>query len=69
VGPIRSSWTRYTELMFLHSVRSGGHVAHSSASGVQNVKAVFFILGWAWCGSEYKRAGTHYAELVFLNSV
>jgi hypothetical protein len=31
--------------MFLHPVRSVYHVVHSSASVVQNIDALFFILG------------------------
>jgi hypothetical protein len=33
--------TRYAELVFLHPMGSAGHVVHSSASGVQNVNALF----------------------------
>jgi hypothetical protein len=28
----------------------------------------FFMLGWAWCGLYKKRAGIHFAELMFLHS-
>jgi hypothetical protein len=36
--------TRYAELMFMYLVGSAGHVVHSSASGAQNIDALFFIL-------------------------
>jgi hypothetical protein len=45
---------------------SVGHVVHS---GVRNVHALFFLLGWVQCDSHKKRAGTRYAELVFLHLV
>jgi hypothetical protein len=40
---------------------------HSGASGAQNVDVLFFMLGWAPCGSHKKHIGTSYAELVFLH--
>jgi hypothetical protein len=33
------------------------------------VDAQFFKLRWAWCGCHKMRAGTRYAQLVFLNLV
>jgi hypothetical protein len=61
--------THYAELVFLHPVGSAGHVVHSSASGVRNLDALFFLLGWDWCGFQKKRTGTRYAELVFFHLV
>jgi hypothetical protein len=42
---------------------------HSGASGVRNINALFFMLGWEWYGFDKKRTGTRYAELVFLHLV
>jgi hypothetical protein len=56
----------YAELAFLQPVRFAGHVRHSDASSVQNVDALFFMLGWDRCCFHKKRAWTHCAELVFL---
>jgi hypothetical protein len=39
--------TCYVQLMFLHPVRSAGHVLHSAASGPRNVDVVFFMLEWS----------------------
>jgi hypothetical protein len=61
--------THYDELVFLHLVRSTGHVGHSGATGGQNIDTLFFMLGWAWCGYHKKRIATHYAKLCFLNPV
>jgi hypothetical protein len=37
---------RYVKLVFLHPVGSVGHVAHSGASGMQNIDVLFFMLRW-----------------------
>jgi hypothetical protein len=46
-----------------------GHVVHSGASGVRNINALFFMLGWDQYRFHKKRAGTRYAKLVFLHLV
>jgi hypothetical protein len=61
--------TRYAELVFLHSVGYAGHVVHSAASGVRNVDALFYMLGWAWISFHEKRVGTRHTELLFLHLV
>jgi hypothetical protein len=38
---------RYTEHLFLHPMRSMGHVARFGGSEVRNIDAIFFIPGWA----------------------
>jgi hypothetical protein len=55
--------------VILHPVGSAGHVVHFNASGMRNVDALFFMLGWAWCGFHQKRIETRYAELMFLPPV
>jgi hypothetical protein len=42
---------------------------HSSASGMQNVDALFFVLGCTQYGLHKKRVGTRYTELVPLHPV
>jgi hypothetical protein len=42
---------------------------HSSAFGASIFDALFFKLGWVWCGVNKKHAGTRYAELPFLHPV
>jgi hypothetical protein len=42
---------------------------HSGASRARNVGALFVMLRWAQCDFHNKRAGTRYAELVFLHLV
>jgi hypothetical protein len=37
----KNAMTRYAELVFLHPVRSAGHVVHSIASRAQNINAFF----------------------------
>jgi hypothetical protein len=54
---------------FLHPVGSTGHVVHSSASGAQNVIALFFMLRWDHYEFDKKHSGACYAEHVFFNPV
>jgi hypothetical protein len=37
----------------------------SVTSGERNADTQFFLLGWARCGLNKKRAGTRYVKLVF----
>jgi hypothetical protein len=73
IAPYRShrkrAGTRYAELVFLHLVRSIGHVMRSGVSRVSNAEELFFMLGWARCGSQKKHTRTRYTELVFLHPV
>jgi hypothetical protein len=55
--------------MFLHPVRSTGHVLNSGAFGQGNINILFSMLGWERYGFNKKRARTHYVELMFLRPV
>jgi hypothetical protein len=46
-----------------------GHILHSVSSGMQNVNALFFMLGCDWYGFCKKCAGARYAKLGFLHPV
>jgi hypothetical protein len=61
--------TRYAEHVFLHPVGSVGHVVHSGAYGLQNVYALFLMMGWDRCGFPKKRVETRYTELVIWHPV
>jgi hypothetical protein len=50
-----------------HLVAHAGHVVHFVAFGLQNINALFVMLGWARCGFHKKCTGTRYAELVLLH--
>jgi hypothetical protein len=56
---------QYTKLVFLHLVRSVGHIVCSGASEVQNVNALFFMLGWADVDLEKVRPDTLRRTYVF----
>jgi hypothetical protein len=55
--------------VFVHPAGSVARIVHSSASGGQNIDALFFMLGWDRYGFDKKRVLTHYAKLVFLHPV
>jgi hypothetical protein len=55
--------------VFLHLVGSAGHIIHSSAYGVPNVNALFFLLRWDRYELHKKRAETRYVKLVILRPV
>jgi hypothetical protein len=57
--------THSDEYVFLHPMRYVGPVVNSSASGAQNIDALFLMLGWDRYKFHKKDAETRYVELVF----
>jgi tetrahydromethanopterin S-methyltransferase subunit E len=54
---------------FLHLLGSTIHIVYSSASGVRNVDALFFMLVWVCSCFDKNCTGTCYAEVVFLHPI
>jgi hypothetical protein len=65
----RRAGTCCIKLVFLHTVRSAGHIVHSGAPTAQIVGTLFFMLRWERYGFHKKHTGPLYAELVFLHPV
>jgi hypothetical protein len=55
--------------VFASRAPSTGHIVRSGVSWVRNIDALFFVPHSAQGRYHKKRAGTHYAELVFLRPV
>jgi hypothetical protein len=67
--PKKCAESHYAKLVFLHPVRSVGHVVHSATSGAQNVDTLLFILGWAIAVSTKGDNGHVTANIYFLHPV
>jgi hypothetical protein len=70
--PYPSRRERLGHLFISHYLKKAiptGHVVHSGVSEKWNIDIIYFIFGWAWCGSHKKRARTRYITLVFLHPV
>jgi hypothetical protein len=57
--------TRYTKLVFCHLEISAGHVVDSDACRVQNIDALFFMIGWDWYGFDKTAMGHVMSNLCF----